>query len=81
MNIVAARQFNRGQRAFFFALGYLGWFISPYVLIGATFAVLVVMSAPQFCSDARAAITNSIDRANENSPSPISGPIPAPSQD
>ena len=28
MNIVAGRHFNRGQRAFFFALGYLGWFIS-----------------------------------------------------
>ena len=25
---VAGRPFNRGQRAFFFALGYLGWFIS-----------------------------------------------------
>ena len=23
----AGRQFNRGQRAFFFALGYLGWFV------------------------------------------------------
>jgi uncharacterized membrane protein len=25
------RHFNRGQRAFFFALGYLGWFVSPWV--------------------------------------------------
>ena len=25
----AGRHFNRGQRAFFFALGYLGWFVSP----------------------------------------------------
>ena len=25
----AGRHFNHGQRAFFFALGYLGWFISP----------------------------------------------------
>ena len=25
----AGAHFNRGQRAFFFALGYLGWFISP----------------------------------------------------
>ena len=24
-----AVHFNRGQRAFFFALGYLGWFIGP----------------------------------------------------
>lgn len=25
----AGRHFNRGQRAFFFALGYLGWFLGP----------------------------------------------------
>src|SRR5262249_55500947 len=25
----AGQHFNRGQRAFFFALGYLGWFVSP----------------------------------------------------
>src|SRR5262249_25770390 len=29
----AGRHFNRGQRAFFFALGYLGWFIGPVVLL------------------------------------------------
>jgi uncharacterized membrane protein len=28
----AGRHFNRGQRAFFFALGYLGWFVSPWGL-------------------------------------------------
>ena len=27
------RHFNRGQRAFFFALGYLGWFVSPLDLV------------------------------------------------
>jgi uncharacterized membrane protein len=52
MNIVAGTHFNRGQRAFFFALGYLGWFISPYVLIAATSAVLIVMWRRQFSSDA-----------------------------
>jgi uncharacterized membrane protein len=52
MNIVAGRHFNRGQRAFFFALGYLGWFISAYVLIAATAAVLAVMWRRQFNSDA-----------------------------
>ena len=30
------RHFNRGQRAFFFALGYLGWFVSPWVLLVTT---------------------------------------------
>src|SRR6202046_5396188 len=29
----AGRHFNRGQRGFFLALGYLGWFAGPYVLM------------------------------------------------
>jgi uncharacterized membrane protein len=53
MNIVAAAHFNRGQRAFFFALAYLGWFVSAYVFAGATAAVLLVMWRRQFASDAR----------------------------
>jgi len=52
----AGRHFNRGQRAFFFALGYLGWFIGPLVLIGTTIAVVVVIWRRQFASDARQAV-------------------------
>src|SRR6476660_3504576 len=37
----AGAHFNRGQRAFFFALGYLGWFISPWALFVTTAAVVV----------------------------------------
>ena len=37
----AGRHFNRGQRAFFFALGYLGWFIGPGVFMVTTALVLV----------------------------------------
>jgi uncharacterized membrane protein len=48
----AGRQFNRGQRAFFFALGYLGWFISPWVLIASTAAVVIVTWRRQFASSA-----------------------------
>ena len=59
MNTVAGRHFNRGQRAFFFALAYLGWFISAYVLLGTTAAVLYVMWRRQFLSDARAAVLRS----------------------
>src|SRR5581483_224937 len=33
---VAGRHFNRGQRAFFFALGYLGWFLGPWVLFATS---------------------------------------------
>ena len=56
MNTVAGRNFNRGQRAFFFALAYLGWFISSYALILSTAAVLFVMWRRQFASDAIAAL-------------------------
>ena len=48
----AGRHFNRGQRAFFFALGYLGWFVSPWVLIVTTGAVVIVTWRRQFASNA-----------------------------
>ncbi|MCG7394755.1 DUF599 family protein [Microvirga sp. ACRRW] len=53
MNVVAGKHFNRGQRAFFFSLAYLGWFISAYLFIAATAGVLFVMWRRQFISDAR----------------------------
>jgi uncharacterized membrane protein len=53
---VAGRHFNRGQRAFFFALGYLGWFISPWLLMATSVAVALVMWRRQFGSDSRHAL-------------------------
>ena len=53
MNVVAGRHFNRGQRAYFFAIAYLGWFLGPLPFIVATGGVLVVMWNRQFRSDAR----------------------------
>jgi uncharacterized membrane protein len=53
MVTLAGQHFNRVQRAFFFALGYLGWFINGWFLIGATLAVLIVTVLRQFGSAAR----------------------------
>jgi uncharacterized membrane protein len=50
---VAGRHFNRGQRAFFFALGYLGWFISPWLLMASSIIVAIVLWRRQFASDSR----------------------------
>jgi uncharacterized membrane protein len=47
----AGRHFNRGQRAIFFELGYLGWFVSPWVLFLTTAAVVIVIWRRQFASD------------------------------
>jgi uncharacterized membrane protein len=52
----AGRHFNRGQRAFFFALGYLGWFVGPLPLIATTAAILVVTWRRQFASESRQAV-------------------------
>ena len=51
----AGRHFNRGQRAFFFALGYLGWFFGALPLAITTAGVLIVMWRRQFASPARKA--------------------------
>ena len=48
----AGRHFNRGQRSFFFALGYLGWFVSPWVLLVTTAMVVIVTWRRQFASNA-----------------------------
>jgi uncharacterized membrane protein len=53
---VAGLHFNRGQRAFFFALGYLGWFISPWLLMVTSVAVAAVLWRRQFASDSRRAL-------------------------
>jgi uncharacterized membrane protein len=52
----AGRHFNRGQRGFFLALGYLGWFAGPYVLMITTVAVTAVLWRRQFASQARDAV-------------------------
>ena len=42
----------------FFALGYLGWFIGPVVLILSTALVMATMWRRQFTSDAFHALTH-----------------------
>jgi len=56
MNTAAGSQFARGQRAFLFALAYLGWFVSPYLLMATTAAVVLVMWRRQFASEVRTAL-------------------------
>jgi uncharacterized membrane protein len=51
----AGRNFNRGQRAFFFALGYLGWLLGPIPLMITTSGIVIVMWRRQFASPARQA--------------------------
>ena len=45
-----------GLRAIFLAIGYLGWFVGPFVLVGSTTLVIMVLLRRQFFSNARTAI-------------------------
>ncbi|WP_029061844.1 DUF599 family protein [Labrenzia sp. DG1229] len=56
LNVLAGRHFNRGQRALFFAIGFLGWFAGPIVFAVTTLAVLLVLLRRQFVSRARVAV-------------------------
>jgi uncharacterized membrane protein len=55
MNVAAGKHFNRGLRTLFFALAYLGWFVSPTLLMVTTAAVVVVLWRRQFASEPLAA--------------------------
>jgi uncharacterized membrane protein len=48
MTTLAGSHFNRGQRAFFFALAYLAWFVSAWLFMAATATVLAVIALRQF---------------------------------
>ncbi|MEZ2127447.1 MULTISPECIES: DUF599 domain-containing protein [unclassified Sinorhizobium] len=56
MNVIAGSHFNEGLRAIFLSIGYLGWFISPYVFMLTTTLVIIVLTRRQFFSEARLAI-------------------------
>ena len=64
----AGRHFNRGQRAFFFALGYLGWFAGPWPLFVSTTAMVIVMWRRQFASAAQRALTAESERPRKQRP-------------
>ncbi len=53
INTVAARHFNAGQRSVFFSMGYLGWFVSPQLLIAGSVLTLLVLLRRQFYSLSR----------------------------
>jgi len=53
INITAARSFNRGLRAVYFALGALAWLLGPEALMLATLATTTVTARREFASDSR----------------------------
>lgn len=56
INITAARSFNRGLRAVYFAMAALAWLAGPAALILATAGTLIVLWRREFASGSRRAL-------------------------
>lgn len=56
INITAAKSFNRGLRAIYFALAALGWLLGPWGLIAGTVAATVILIRREFASHSRVVI-------------------------
>ena len=67
MNKVAAQHFNRGLRAFFYSIGFIGWFVGPAVFIIATSWITVILYLRQFRSASLEAASYGIDKIPESS--------------
>lgn len=50
VNSLAGEEFNRGVRSYYFGLAALAWFIQPWLFIGATTLVVVVLYRRDFSS-------------------------------
>lgn len=53
INITAARSFNRGLRAIYFALASAAWLAGPFALIAAAFITFMVIWRREFASQSR----------------------------
>ncbi len=53
INITAAKSFNRGLRAIYFALAALAWILGPWTLLAATIAATLVLLRREFWSHSR----------------------------
>ena len=60
LNALAANSFNRGLRAYYFALALMTWFIHPAGMVAATVAVVAVLYRREFRSKTLKALNAAI---------------------
>jgi uncharacterized membrane protein len=60
MNTLAGKHFNAGLRGIFFSIGYLGWFVGPWVFMATSLFITCVLVRRQFFSAARKAVIDEV---------------------
>jgi uncharacterized membrane protein len=63
INITAARSFNRGLRAIYFALGAAAWLLGPEALIAATVLTVAVLWRREFASHSRSVLMQPLGKS------------------
>jgi uncharacterized membrane protein len=61
LQALAANSFNRGLRAYYFALAMLGWFVNTWVFVVAAAAVAAVLFRREFRSKTMKSLTAILD--------------------
>ena len=69
LQALAAESFNRGLRGYYFALAMLAWFVSPWLFIATTLAVVLVMYYRDFRSDSHKSLAAVIAAMGGQEPS------------
>jgi len=62
---LSSQHFNRGLRAYFFALGALGWFVHPALFVFATAWVVLILYRREFRSRALMAVREAADGSGD----------------
>jgi len=55
---LAAETFNDGLRGYYFAFAAIGWFFSPFVLMGATLGVIYILYQREYRSEVLSVLTS-----------------------
>jgi uncharacterized membrane protein len=61
VQVHAGHHFHWGLRSLFFSVGYLGWFLGPFVFLATSTLIVVVLTHRQFWSPARKALLEPSD--------------------
>ncbi|OAN50877.1 DUF599 domain-containing protein [Magnetospirillum moscoviense] len=61
LQALAANSFNRGLRAYYFALAMLGWFVNAWVFMAAAAAVTAILFRREFHSKSMKALASIVD--------------------
>jgi uncharacterized membrane protein len=64
INSIAARNFNKGIRVYYFAIAGVAWFWSPYAAIAGTLVISGLLMYREFYSPARSLVANLDGAAN-----------------